>query len=366
MSRSFTFGIVGGYGATGKIVASELCKSSGGEILIGGRDLARAKALAAELGHKASAARLDVLDANLLNDFCSRSSIIVNCAGPVSVLQDRVAQAAFRQCCHYVDPASLGFVKERMSPHSPEIQAAGLSFVVSAGWSPGISDLLAIYAYTQAKARMENIESVTSYFADSGEWSENGLRDVVWFIRQRGLLRKPGYFHRGEWTRAARSITFPTVNIGDPLGAGRFVLVATPELEEIGRQLKDCDFFSYTYLSGYRTLFTSVAMAVLPLPQGFAVRLARNMFRRNRFPVGGFVVVHAVGQAQGRRTIVKTQVSFERQRDYWIHGVTLATVARMIAEGKGVRPGVNFLADAVDATLFMDELRKYPFMICDL
>jgi hypothetical protein len=38
MSDAITFGIVGGYGTTGRVVVSELWKSCKGEILIGGRD----------------------------------------------------------------------------------------------------------------------------------------------------------------------------------------------------------------------------------------------------------------------------------------------------------------------------------------
>ena len=81
MSRTVTFGIVGGYGASGRIVASELWKSCAGEILIGGRDLAKAKALAAEFDGRASAAHLDILDTHSLDDFCSRCSIVVTAPG---------------------------------------------------------------------------------------------------------------------------------------------------------------------------------------------------------------------------------------------------------------------------------------------
>jgi saccharopine dehydrogenase-like NADP-dependent oxidoreductase len=71
---------------------SELAKSSDGEILVGGRDLAKATASAANFGGNVSAAQLDVLDAGSRDDFCGRCSIIVNCAGPVMLLQDRVAR----------------------------------------------------------------------------------------------------------------------------------------------------------------------------------------------------------------------------------------------------------------------------------
>jgi saccharopine dehydrogenase (NAD+, L-lysine-forming) len=343
MSRTATFGIVGGYGATGRIVTSELWKSCNGEVLVGGRDLAKGKALAAEFDNRASAAYLDILDARSLDDFCSRCSIIVNCAGPVLVLQDRVAQAAFRKRCHYIDAA--------------EIEESGLSFVVSAGWMPGLSELLPVYADAQARAKMDTIESLTVYFGDSGEWSNNALRDGVWYIRQSGL-RTPGYFRKGDWTRAKMSEAFRRVNLGDSIGPGRFVMFSTPELSEVGRRFNDCDVFIYTYLSGFRTTLATTVMALVPLPEKAGIRLLRNVFRRNRLPVDGFVVAQILGHSQRRRLALTVQVVYRQRRDYWINGLVLGTVARMVSESKGVQAGVHFLADAVDPIAFMAELRK--------
>jgi saccharopine dehydrogenase (NAD+, L-lysine-forming) len=357
MSQTVTFGVVGGYGATGRVVASELWKSGDGEILIGGRDLAKARGLAAEFDGRVSAAKLDILDAHSLDEFCSRCSIIINCAGPVKVLEDRVAQAAFRKRCHYIDAAGMSLVKERMLLHSREIEHLGLSFVISAGWMPGLSELLPVYAEAQAKTRMDAIESLTVYFGDSGEWSTSALRDGAWYIRQSGL-RSAGYFHKGEWTRAKMSEAFRRVNLGDPIGPGRFAMFSTPELNEVGRRLDDIDVFTYTYLSGFRTVIATTLMAAVPLPEGWCVRLVRNVFRRNRLPVDGFVAAKILGQSQGRRVALDVQIVYKERRDYWIHGVTLATVARMVSEGKAVRAGIHFLADAVDPIAIISELRK--------
>jgi len=357
MNRTVTFGIVGGYGATGRAVVSALWKSSHGEILIGGRDLAKSNALAAGFDSRVSAARLDVLDPHSLDDFCSRCSLVVNCAGPVMELQDRVAQAAYRNGGNYVDPAGMSFVKERMLPHREEIENRGLSFVVSAGWNPGISELLPMYAVARARATMDAIESLTVYFGDSGEWSTNALRDGFRYIRRTGL-RSPGYFRKGELIRAKLSEASRRVDLGDPIGPGRFALFSLPELAEVGHQLKDIDVFTYTYLSGYRTALVTTLMALLPIPEGFGVRLLRNVFRRNRGPVDGFVAAQITGRSQGRRSALTVQIVYGDRRDYWINGVALATVARMLSEGKGIRPGVHFLADATDPVAFMAELRK--------
>ena len=44
-------------------------------------------------------------------------------------------------------------------------------------------------------------------------------------------------------------------------------------------------------------------------------------------------------------------MTFERGQDYSIHGTTLSAVARLVADGNHVKPGVHFLADAVNPVL---------------
>jgi len=154
------------------------------------------------------------------------------------------------------------------------------------------------------------------------------------------------------------SEAFRRVNLGDPVGPGRFVMFSTPELSEVGRRLNDYDVFIYTYLSGFRTAIATTLMALVPLPEGLGVRLLRNVFRRNRLPVDGFVAAQILGRSQGRRLALTVQIVYKERRDYWIHGLALATVAGMVSERKAFQAGVHFLADAVDPLAFMAELRK--------
>lgn len=357
MSQGAIYGIVGAYGATGRVVVSELLKSSGAKLLIGGRDPAKLQLLAAESGGRVAVAHLDVLDLRSLDEFCSRCSTVVNCAGPVTLLQDRVAQAAFRGHCHYVDPAGMSVVRERLLPLGDEIANLGLSFVISAGWTPGITELLPVHAYAQAKTQMDAIESVEVYFSDSGEWSANALRDGASYIRSAGLP-KPGYFCRGKWVRAKALQAPRNVDLGDPIGVRRFSLFSMPELNEVGQQLTDCKFLTYSYLSGFRNAAAAISIALLPLSEMTGVRLLRNIFRRNRLPVAGFVIVHVTGRSEGRSATLKSRITFDAGCDYWMNGVVLATVARMISAGKGVHAGVHFLFEAVDPIALMTELRN--------
>jgi len=350
-------GIAGGYGATGRAVAAELLNSCNCELLIGGRDAARLDAMASQLGRRVSVAQLDVLSPNSLDSFCSRCSVLVNCGGPVMLLQDHVAQAALRARCHYVDPAGMGVVKERLLPHNRKIADLGLSFVISAGWMPGLTELLPFYAHLRAKSQMGSVDSVSVYSSDSGEWSDNAMRDGVFYLRRAGIS-KPGYFCRGAWTHVQMSEASSRIDLGPPIGIRRFGLYFMPESNELGRQLFDCDFRSYAYLAGWRNALAAISLALLPFPESVGVRLLRGVFRRNRLPVRGFVIAHALGSAQGRSAALKTQITFGDGQDYWVNGVVMATAARMIAAGGGIQAGLHYLFDAVDPISFMAELRK--------
>lgn len=357
MDREYAFGIVGGYGATGSAVLAALVNSCDRQILIGGRDLDRAKQLAARFGSRVCATQVDVLDAGSLDEFCNRCAILINCGGPVMLLQDRVAQAALRSQSHYVDVAGMTLVKERILPHASRIADLGLSFVVSAGWMPGLSELVPAYAIAVAPLQMDAIDSVSVYFSDSGEWSDNALRDGAWLIHSFGWPR-PMFFQHGKQTPVKMSAASGIVDLGEPIGRGRFSLVSLPELDELGRRLTDCDFSSYYYLSGWQTAAVVMLVALVPLPERIGIRLFREMFRRNRFPVDGFALARVIGKAQGREAAFTARIVYRNRRDYWMNGIVPATVASLISRRHGVKAGLHYLAGAVDPVASMAELQQ--------
>lgn len=62
-----------------------------------------------------------------LEEFCARCSVVANCGGPASELQDKVAHSALKTRSHYVDVAGLTVVSERLAPHAQEIRDLGLA-----------------------------------------------------------------------------------------------------------------------------------------------------------------------------------------------------------------------------------------------
>ena len=361
MIQRATFGVVWGYGAIGSAVVSELHKSSAESILIGGRDEDKAKALASKLGNRVSARRVDVQDTGTLDEFCADCSTVINTAGPVMILQDHVAQAAFRAGANYVDAASLMIVKDRMAPLSNAIADAGLSFVLSAGFFPGLCEVFPAYAEVLARSRMSSLESVEVYYGDTSSWSANGFREVAWLMRHSGS-RWRGYFRCGEWVPVSVFKASRKVDLGTDIGVRRFFMSATPELSEIGVRLNDCSFAAYACVPGPRIALAGALIAVLPLSDGLGARLLRNGFRKDHLPMGGFVVCRILGHSQGRQSTLTAQTVYEEARAYWITGLVAATAARMISEAKAVRRGVNFLVSAVDPSEFIRELQKAGFI----
>lgn len=90
---------------------------------------------------------------------------------------------------------------------------------------------------------MEALDSLTVYFGDSGEWSENAFRDTAWFLRRQGL-HGPRYFCKGKRASAKVSESSLKLDLGGRIGPCRFTMFSIPELDEVGGRLKDCDFFT--------------------------------------------------------------------------------------------------------------------------
>ena len=359
MSGRADFGVIGGYGATGAVVVSELAGRGGEGVLIGGRDAKRAAELAARVPGTI-AVPVNVLDANQLDAFCARCRVVVNCAGPIVEIGDRVAQAAFRWSCHYVDPG--GFLRSvlnaEMAPmQDPALRARDLAFVVSAGWIPGLSEVLVRYADHLAASCLERPGMLRLYLADSSDWSFTGFRDMVWHARHRLI---PGLRHfRGGRARLpgprslTRMVTLPA------LGRRRVFLYVNQEIERYARARGE-GLAAYVGNVSLRSAAILGTIALVPgLADKRAARWIRAGFRRD-YAAGlrsGLAVVQVdddAGSVEQRRLTVMLIES----RHYWLTGLVPAMVASMLADGHPVERGAHFLGDAVEPMAFVEALKK--------
>lgn len=125
-------GVLGAYGAVGLPVAGSLA-ASGLAVRVGGRDPGRLAAVSARLGVPMTV--VDAGDAERVARFCAGCRVVVNCAGPSSVIGDAVARAAAAAGSGYVDVGGDAAL-------AAALLGTPVPMVVGAGISPGLTGLL--------------------------------------------------------------------------------------------------------------------------------------------------------------------------------------------------------------------------------
>ena len=133
-------GVIGGTGRVGRECLRYLHENTAFGLLIGERKPPR-EAL------PGSFLSVDVFDEASLARFCGQCSLVINCAGPASAVRERVAAAALAGGCHYVDPGGYTPLFPILSSRRPEIRAKRLTFLLTLGILPGLSELFPVYVW---------------------------------------------------------------------------------------------------------------------------------------------------------------------------------------------------------------------------
>lgn len=133
--------MLGGYGNFGARIARALSADPAIELLIGGRDAARAEALATRLAHGACGLHIDAGRPDLADQLrAQRVSLVVHAAGPFQGLDYAVAHAAAAANAHYIDLADgRRFVCDFSAALDTSFRAADRSAISGASTVPALS-----------------------------------------------------------------------------------------------------------------------------------------------------------------------------------------------------------------------------------
>jgi saccharopine dehydrogenase-like NADP-dependent oxidoreductase len=348
--------VIGAGGVFGSRLVKGLVRD-GFEVVVAGRNLARAEATAKDVGG-VSAVALDTGNLTAADLAATGAAIVVDAAGPFQGAEPRVARAAIAAGMHYVDLADARDFVAGFSALEGAAKAAGVTALTGASSTPALSNAV-LDALTEGWTRIDAVEAAISPGARAPRGRSVTEAILSW------LGRPVRVFEGGDWRDRIGWGEVVTRDFG-PAGQRRLSLCETPDLDVLAERFRPTD----------RALFMA------GLEPGFAHRgawlLARlvRMTGLNPRPLAGTVMALSdlagrIGDDRGAMRVEATGRDAEGRavRAVWLliapPGVgpvtpavpALATV-KAIAAGR-LQPGARACVGELPLTDFEAELARH-------
>lgn len=167
--------VLGGYGNFGRRVVQALASEGEHDVLVCGRDLQKASALAREVGGVAKPVAFDCHRGDLAAQLqTAGASIVVHTAGPFQDQDYTVARACIDAGCHYVDLADARSFVNGIGSLNRRAQSKGVLIVSGASSVPALSSAI-IDKLRVSFSRIDTIEcAITSGARPPGEATLRG------------------------------------------------------------------------------------------------------------------------------------------------------------------------------------------------
>jgi saccharopine dehydrogenase (NAD+, L-lysine forming) len=357
-------GVVGAYGATGRVVTQALLSQNENPLVLIGRNEAALRELAAGANGRVRIAVADVMDDASLAGACRGCRVVVNCAAPSSVIQDRVARVALQARAHYVDAGGDERLFGSLTGRIQEINGEGLIFLLGAGYVPGLSEMMVRAAYEVHRGAKQDECNVRLFVVDRNEWSLNGFVDMLdHFFRtppEIGVYRK-GVFRHTSMIAAAMRRRLPGQSKSEVLMPVRW-----PEIDQFAREVQPQQVAVYLPIDPVLYIVGRVLSRFLPTRPGLAGSIAKAIFRfkAKRHGGGGLLYVEASGRKD--RHPLRWFIETLQGHHYEVTGQVAALAAALVADGTIAAPGVRYLAHAVDPHDFIVRLRSWGVETVDI
>lgn len=162
--------VLGGCGVVGSVVVDVLSQTSDfSEVVIGDIELDRARQMAAELGEKVSAVKVNANNTDSILNAIEGTDVVVNCIGPYYKFEKPILQAVIEKGVNYVDVCDDTGATYDALELDDAAKDAGITAILGLGSSPGVTNILAAYA---ANDLLEECNSIDMYHIHGGEPNE--------------------------------------------------------------------------------------------------------------------------------------------------------------------------------------------------
>jgi saccharopine dehydrogenase (NAD+, L-lysine-forming) len=358
--------ILGGYGLTGRLLAELLLQETSADLVLAGRSLPKARALAARLntrypGARVSSVYADAADpASLRAAFQGKTLLVV--ASSTARYTRQVASAALAAGLDYLDLQYSADKIRQLQALIDEIVAAGRCFITDGGFHPGLPAALIRHAagsFDQLQsarvgsvikidwARLDIGQATMEEFV--GEWM-----DFTSLVYQEGRWQDLGVvgMFRPVW------MDFPPP-FGRQYGIPMFLEELRP-LPELFPGLRESAFY-VGGLNWFVDLFLSpviwMGLRIWPryLPQ-FARLMYWGLARFSRPPYGTLLKLEARGIKDGVERKIRLTVGHED--GYALTAIPVAACLLQYLEGQITGPGLGYQALVVEPGRFLADLER--------
>ncbi|KOY81124.1 saccharopine dehydrogenase NADP-binding domain-containing protein [Lysinibacillus macroides] len=170
-----SIGIVGATGQVGSGVVETLLENNSYQLLLGSRKIEK---LVEKYGNESEAIQykaVDVFDKKSLISFCYNCDLMINTAGPSSIVLDRVADACMETNTNYLDVSGDKTMKTAIKDAMTK-RNSSITLAISAGVYPGLTEMFLAFLMQN---NHESIDDIRCYFAGKGNFSETGAYDII-------------------------------------------------------------------------------------------------------------------------------------------------------------------------------------------
>jgi saccharopine dehydrogenase-like NADP-dependent oxidoreductase len=347
----------------GACTARELLATTTLPLTIAGRNRERGASLARTLGDRVQAVCADAYDKASLLDAMASACMTINCAGPSSVFNETIAEAALESGCHYIDVSGYQEATAAMQGWHEKIHSGNFIFCTSAGVLPGLASIIPGYL----AGMMESVHSLDVSFIFNDVLTDVSARDSVNQFNKSDME----IYRKGRWGKGSlfdlKKVAFPP-----PFGTKVCAPSKVYDLTSIPDRYGITDFAFYTGLQS--DMMSILAVLCWYLRHIESQRLSRSMAwglrqmsetASRRGPRGYAIKAVAKGRKAGRDATLT--FSLFQEDMYLGTGMTAAIAARMILQSKTMPPGAFYMNECIDPAVFMENVaaRGLDFRIAE-
>ncbi|MCG3461025.1 saccharopine dehydrogenase NADP-binding domain-containing protein [Xenorhabdus bovienii] len=325
--------VIGGQGAVGR-AAVDVLSRLGYRVMIAGRT---------ERPEYHDYYQLDLFDRTALAHCCQQADLVLNTAGPASLIEDVIAATALNAGVHYVDVAGDPAVEKKILQQITARQDKCRSAcVLGAGFIPGLAGMLPLYAaeYLQPVSKIRlytgGIEAFTAtsaqdFFASQQPEREQGKTG---YILSGGQLIRAGIEKTKSISTAERMF--------DALPYFSF------EQERVAQKL------SLSHLAAYNLLADRTLLLTAPENQADAIQRLITLSQQLVEKEGEqqHLLMEAHGLLAGQPTMLRLQIRFNNS--YQLTGSIAALAAHQLL--KQPVTGLYWLPDIINIRTLLTQL----------